>query len=171
MNCKQAYHLIHAELDGELADVQQSALDEHVDTCEPCRLLRTQFLAMKAGFEWLADQSQTPSQDTPTEPVIIPLPWVRRAAGFAVAAAAVGALYLAWPFGAAPQDDQFASITSNEPKLEFELTGESFDKYLAVERHTEEPRVHLVWLYKNQGYSKDSSSLETPQDPIAFVRS
>lgn len=166
MNCERAHDLIHTELDGELADDQLGTLNEHVDTCEPCRLLRSQFLAMQTSFEWLTDQSQAPLQETPPKPAIIPLPWVRRAAGFAAAAAAAVALYLALPFGGPPQDNQFASLTSNEPKLKFELTGESFDKYLAVERHTEEPHVHIVWLYKNQGYSKDSSSLERPKTPV-----
>ncbi len=166
MNCTQAHHLIHVELDGELADEQQSALNEHVNTCEACRLLRMQFLAMQTSFEWLTDQSQTPLQDTPAALVIIRLPWVRRAAGFAVAAAAVVALYLAWPFSRAPQDAQVASTTSDEPKLEFELTGESFDKYLAVEQESGEAHVHIVWLYRNQGYSKESSRAERPETTL-----
>ncbi len=162
MNCEQAHNLIHAELDGDITAEQQLALQTHTETCESCGLMRTQFRAMEKSFDWLAEQSEVVPQAAPAEPTIIRGPWVRRAAGIAVAAAACVALYLALPFGG-PQDGvEIASDQPPESKLEFQLTGESFDKYLAVEQESAAPNVHIVWLYKNQGYSKGSSQVDRP---------
>ncbi len=159
MNCEQAHNLIHAELDGDITAAQQLTLQRHIDSCESCFLMRTQFQAMEAGFDWLAEQSEVVPQAAPAEPTIIRGPWVRRVAGIAVAAAACVAFYLALPFGG-PQDE--AQIVSDQARLEFHLTGESFDKYLAVEEESTEPNVHIVWLYENQGYSRESSRVNRP---------
>ncbi len=169
MNCEQAHNLIHAELDGDITAEQQLALQTHTETCESCGLMRTQFQAMEKGFDWLAEQSEVVPSAAPAEPTIIRGPWSltlacqgRRVAGIAVAAAACVALYLALPFGG-PQDGvEIASDQPPKPKLEFRLTGESFEKYLAVEQESAAPNVHIVWLYKNQGYSKGSSQVDRP---------
>ncbi len=172
MKCERARNLIHAELDGEINAEQQGALQAHVETCESCRVLRAQFKAMVEGFEWLAEESETVPQTAPAEPTIIRLPWVRRAAGFAVAAAAVIALLVAWPFGGSSEHTRLVSShesTTDQPggsRFEFELLGESFDTYLAVEQESSDPHVHIVWLYKNQGYSKKSSSMNHPEKPV-----
>ncbi len=173
MNCEQAHNLIHAELDGDITAAQQLALQTHTDTCESCGLMRTQFQAMEMGFDWLAEQSEVMPQAAPAEPTIIRGPWSltlarqgRRVAGIAVAAAACVALYLALPFGG-PQDEvKTGSDQPPKPKLEFRLTGESFEKYLAVEQEWTEPNVHIVWLYKNQGDSRESSRGERPKTPL-----
>ena len=162
MNCEQAHDLIHAELDGVITAEQQLALQTHTETCGSCGLIRTQFRAMEKSFDWLAEQSEVVPSAAPAEPTIIRGPWVRRAAGFAVAAAACVALYLALPFGGPQGEVEIVSDQPAQPKLEFRLTGESFDKYLAVEQESTEPNVHIVWLYKNQGYSKESSQLDRP---------
>ncbi len=169
MNCEQAHNLIHAELDGDITAEQQLALQTHTDTCESCGLMRTQFRAMEKGFDWITEQSEVVPQAAPAEPTIIRGPWSwtltrhgRRVAGVAVAAAACLALYLALPFGE-PQDEvKIVSDQPPKPKLQFQLTGESFEKYLAVEQESTEPNVHIVWLYKNQGYSKGSSQVDRP---------
>ena len=162
MNCEQAHNLIHAELDGDITAQQQLALQTHTETCESCGLMQAQFRAMEKGFDWLAEQSEVVPQAAPAEQMIIRGPWVRRVAGFAVAAAACVALYVALPFGRSPGEREVVVIPPPEPKLQFQLTGESFDKYLAVEQESTEPNVHIVWLYKNQGYSKESSQLDRP---------
>ncbi len=159
MNCEQAHNLIHAELDGDITAAQQLTLQTHTETCESCGLIRTQFQAIAQGFDWLAEQSEVVPSAAPAEPTLIRGPWVRRAGAIAVAAAACVAFYLALPFGG-PQDE--AQIVSDQARLEFHLTGESFDKYLAIEQESTEPNVHIVWLYKNQGYSKESSQLDRP---------
>ena len=166
MNCEQAHNLIHAELDGDITAEQQRALQTHTDTCESCSLMRKQFRAMETGFDWLTEQSEVVPSAALAKPTIIRGPWSltpacqgRRAAGIAVAAAACVALYLALPFGR-PQGE--VEIVSDQPKLEFQLTGESFEKYLAVEQESAEPNVHIVWLYKNQGYSRESSQVDRP---------
>ena len=158
MNCEQAHNLIHAELDGDITSEQQLALQTHTETCDSCDLMRTQFRAMEKGFDWLAEQSEVVPQAAPTEPTIIRGPWSltracqgRRVAGIAVAAAACVAFYLAWPFGGSPGEREVVVNPPPESKLQFQLTGESFDKYLAVEQESTEPNVHIVWLYKNQG--------------------
>ena len=162
MNCDQAHILIHAELDGDITAEQQLTLLTHTESCDSCSLMRTQFQAMEAGFDWLAEQSEAVPQAAPVVPTIIRGPWVRRVAGIAVAAAACVALYHSLPFGG-PQDDvKIVSDQPPEPKLQFRLTGESFDKYLAVEQESATPNVHIVWLYKNQGYSKGSSQVDRP---------
>ena len=163
MNCEQAHNLIHAELDGDITAEQQLELQTHTETCESCCLMQAQFRAMETGFDWLAEQSEVVPAATPAQPMIIRGPWVRRAAGFAVAAAACLALFLARPFGG-PQSE--IEIVSDQQKLEFHLTGESFDKYLAVEEPSTEPNVHIVWLYKNQGYSKESSRVNRTEDTL-----
>ncbi len=162
MNCEQAHNLIHAELDGDITAEQQRALQTHTETCESCSLLQAQFRAMEKAFDWLTEQSEVVPQATPAEPMIIRGPWVRRAAGFAVAAAACLALFLAWPFGGQQGEVEIASDQLTQPKLEYHLTGESFEKYLAVEQESTEPNVHIVWLYENQGYSRESSQVDRP---------
>ena len=162
MNCEQAHNLIHAELDGDITTAHQRALQTHADTCESCGVMRRQFQAMEEGFDWLTEHSDVVSQATPAESTIIHGQWTRRVAGFAVAAAACVALYVALPFGRSPGEREVVVIPPPEPKLQFQLTGESFDKYLAVEQESTEPNVHIVWLYKNQGYSKESSQLDRP---------
>ncbi len=162
MNCEQAHNLIHAELDGDITPEQQLALQTHTETCNSCDLMRTQFRAMETGFDWLTEQSEVVPAATPAQPTIIRGPWVRRAGEFAVAAAACLALFLAWPFGGQQGEVEIASDQPAQPKLEFRLTGESFDKYLAVEQASTEPNVHIVWLYKNQGYSRESSQVDRP---------
>ena len=162
MNCDQAHNLIHAELDGDITVEQQCTLQTHTETCESCGLMRTQFRAMEKGFVWLAEQSEALPQAAPAEPTIIRGPWVRRAAGIAVAAAACVAFYLALPFGRPQGEVETVSDQRAQPKLEFRLTGESFDKYLAVEQESTEPNVHIVWLYKNQGFFRESSQVDRP---------
>ncbi len=169
MNCEQAHNLIHAELDGDITVEQQRALQTHTETCESCRLMQTQFRAMEQGFDWLAEQSEVVPQASPAEQTIIRGPWSltlgrqgRRAAGIAVAAAACLAFYLALPFGGPQGEVEIALDQPAQPKLEFQLTGESFDKFLAVEQESTEPNVHIVWLYKNQGYSRESSQVDRP---------
>ncbi len=168
MNCEHAHNLIHTELDGDITAEQQLALQTHTETCGPCGLMRTQFQAMEAGFDWLAEQSNAVPARTPAQPTIIRGLWVshglwvRRAAGIAVAAAACVALYVALPFGRPSGKHEVAVLPPPKPKLEFHLTGESFDKYLAVEHESTEPNVHIVWLYENQGYSKESSQVDRP---------
>ncbi len=162
MNCEQAHNAIHAELDGDITAEQQLALQTHTETCDPCGLMRTQFRAMETGFAWLTEQSEVIPQAAPAEPTIIRGPWVRRAAAIAVAAAACVAFYLALPFGGSPEGPEVVVKSPPESKLEFHLTGESFDKYLAVEQESTEPNVHIVWLYKNQGYSRESSQVDRP---------
>ncbi len=162
MNCEQAHNLIHAELDGDITAQQQLALQTHTETCESCSVMRTQFRAMAKGFDWLAEQSQVVPSAAPAEPTIIRGPWIRRAAGIAVAAAACVALYVASPFGRPSGKHEAAVVPPPQSKLEFHLTGESFDKYLAVEQESTEPNVHIVWLYKNQGHSKESSQVDRP---------
>ncbi len=166
MNCAQAYNLIHAELDGDITAQQQRALQTHTETCESCGLMQTQFRAMDQGFDWLTEQSEIVPQAAPTVPTIFRLPWVRRAAGMAVAAAACVALYVALPFGRPSGNHEVVVIPPPEPKLDFHLTGESFDKYLAVEEESTEPNVRIVWLYKNQGYSKESSRGNRPETTL-----
>ncbi len=162
MNCEQAHNLIHAELDGDITAEQQLALQTHTGTCESCGLMRTQFRAMEQGFDWLAEQSEFILQAAPTRPTIIRGPWLRRVAAIAAAAAACVTLYLALPFSRPSGEHEVAVNPPPEPKLEFHLTGESFDKYLAVEQKSNQPNVHIVWLYKNQGYSKESSRVDRP---------
>ncbi len=166
MNCAQAHNLIHAELDGDITAEQQLALRTHTETCESCDLMQTQFRAMEKGFDWLAGQSEVVPAAAPSEPTIIRGPWARRAAGFAVAAAACLALFLALPFGGSQGEHEVVVSPPPEPKLDFHLTGESFDKYLAIEQESTEPNVHIVWLYKNQGRSKKSSQLDRPTTPL-----
>ena len=166
MNCEQAHNLIHAELDGDITAEQQLALQTHTETCESCGLRRAQFREMEQGFDWLAEQSEVVPQAAPAEPTIIRGPWVRRAAAIAVAAAACVALYLASPFGGSPGEREVVVNPPPEPMLQFRLTGESFDKYLAVEQESTEPNVHIVWLYKNQGYSRESSQVDRPTTPL-----
>ncbi len=166
MNCEQAHNLIHAELDGDITAEQQRALQTHTETCDPCGLMRRQFQAMEQGFDWLTEQSEVVPAATPDQAMIIRGPWVRRAAGFAVAAAACLALFLAWPLGGPFGEGELAENLPAQQKLEFHLTGESFDKYLAVEEPSTEPNVHIVWLYKNQGYSKESSRVNRPEDTL-----
>ena len=163
MNCEQAHDLIHAELDGDITAAQQLSLQTHTETCDSCGLMRTQFRAMEKSFDWLAEQSEVVPSAAPAEPTILRGPWVRRAAGIAVAAAACVAFYLAWPLGESPGEREVVVIPPPQPKLEFHLTGESFDKYLAVEQESTEPNVHIVWLYKNQAYSKESSQADRPK--------
>lgn len=169
MKCERARNLIHAELDGEINAEQQGALQAHVETCESCRALQAQFKAMAEGFEWLAEESETVPQ---TAPAIIRLSWARRVGGAATAAAAVIALLVAWPFGGSSEHTRFVSSdesTTDQPggsRFEFELVGESFEKYLAVEQESSDPHVHIVWLYKNQGYSKKSSSMNHPEKRV-----
>ncbi len=162
MNCTQAQNLIHAELDGDITAEQQLALQAHAETCESCGLMRSQFRAMETGFDWLAEQSEVVPAAMPAEPTIIHGPWVRRAAGFATAAAACFALYLILPIGGPQGDIEIVSDQPTKPKLEFHLTGESFDKYLAVEQESAESNVRIVWIYKNQGYTKESSKMDRP---------
>ena len=162
MNCEQNHNLIHAELDGDITVEQQLALQTHTETCHSCDLIRTQLQAMEQGFDWLAEQSAVVPQAAPAEPTIIRGPWLRRAAAIAAAAAACVTLYVALPFGRSPGEREVVVIPPPEPKLQFQLAGESFDKYLAVEQESTEPNVHIVWLYKNQGYSKESSQLDRP---------
>jgi anti-sigma factor RsiW len=154
MNCEQARNLIHAELDGDITAEQRLALQTHTSSCESCSLMQGQFRSMEDGFDWLAEQSEVVP---PAAPTIIRLPWVGRAARIAVAAAACLALYLAWPSG-----ETQPRVAKAEPDLQFQLNGESFDKYLAVEQESAQPNVRIVWLYKNQGYSKESSRLDRP---------
>ncbi len=161
MNCEQAHNLIHAELDGDITAQQQRALQTHTETCGPCGRMRRQLQAMEQGFDWLTGHSEIVPQATPAEPMIIRGPWVRRAAGI-IAAAACLALYLALPFGRSPRERQVVVIPPPESQFQFQLTGESFDKYLAVEQESTEPNVHIVWLYENQGYSKESSQVDRP---------
>ena len=166
MNCEQAHNLIHAELDGDITVAQQRALQTHTEKCESCSLAQMQFQAMEAGFDWLAEQSEVVPAAAPAQPMIIRGPWVRRAVGFAVAAAACLALFLAWPFGGSQDETGIVLDQPAQPYLEFHLTGESFDKYLAVEQESTQPNVHIVWLYKNQGYSKESSRVNRPEDTL-----
>lgn len=163
MNCAQAQNLIHAELDGNITAAQQRTLRMHTETCDSCGLMRSQFRAMETGFDWLAEQSEVVPQAAPAGPTIIHGQWTRRVAGFAVAAAACVALYVALPFGRSPGEREVVVVPPPEPKLQFQLTGESFDKYLAVEQESTEPNVHIVWLYKNQGYSRESSQMDRPK--------
>ncbi len=163
MNCEQAHNLIHAELDGDITAQQQLTVAAHTETCKSCSLMRTQFQAMGKGFDWLTEQSEVVPQAAPAEPTIIPGPWLRRVAAIAAAAAACVTLYVALPFGRPSGKNEVAVILPPEPKLEFHLTGESFDKYLAVEQESTEPNVHIVWLYKNQAYSKESSHMDRPK--------
>ncbi len=158
MNCAHAHKLIQAELDGELGADQCLSLADHLDDCEACRTIQAQFRDMDAGFEWLAEESEAVPQPASA---IIRLPWVGRAA---IAAAAAIVLWVAWPFGGPSDHTRF--VSSDESKFEFELVGESFDKYLAVEQESIEPNVHIVWLYHNQGFSKKSSSLGRPAEPM-----
>ncbi len=166
MNCTQAHSWIQAELDGETSAEQQGALQAHIETCGACRELQTQFKAMVEGFEWLAEDSEMVPQ---TASAIIRLSWARRVA---VAAAAAIVLWVAWPFGRPSEQTHFVSSGESIPhqptesKFEFELVGESFDKYLAVEQESIEPKVHIVWLYRNQGFAKESSSAECPKTPL-----
>ncbi len=162
MNCEQAHNLIHAELDADISVEQQLTLATHTETCEACNLMRTQFRTMEQGFDWLAEQSEVVPSAAPAEPTIIRGPWLRRSAAIAAAAAACVTLYVASPFGSPSGEHEVAVNPRPEPKLEFRLTGESFDKYLAVEQESTEPNVHIVWLYKNQGYSKESSQVDRP---------
>ena len=166
MNCEQALNLIHAELDGDITAARQRALQTHTETCNPCGRLRRQFQAMEQGFDWLAEQSEVVPQAASPEPMIVRGPWVRRAVGFAVAAAACLALFLAWPFGGSQDETGIVLDQPAQPYLEFHLTGESFDKYLAVEQESDESNVRIVWLYKNQGYSKESSRVNRPEDTL-----
>ena len=167
MKCERAINLIHAEFDGETSAEQQRALQTHLETCESCRVLQTQFKAMAEGFEWLAQESETVPQ---TAPAIIRLSWARR--GAVAAAAAAIALGVAWPFGGPSGPTRFVSndvSTPHQPaesNFEFELIGESFNKYLAVEQESIEPNVHIVWLYRNQGYAEESSSAEHPETSL-----
>ena len=165
MNCTQAHNLIHAEFDGDITGQQQLALEAHTETCESCGSMRTQFRAMEQGFEWLTEQSEVVPSASPAELTIIRGPWFRRAAGI-IAAAACVALYLVLPFSRPSGEHEVVVISPPESKLEFHLTGESFDKYLAVEQESAEPNVHIVWLYKNQGYSKESSQVDGPTTPL-----
>ncbi len=166
MNCEQAHNLIHAELDGDITAAQQRALQTHTETCDPCGLMRRQFQAMEQGFDWLTEQSEVVPQATLAEPTIIRGPWVRRAAAIAVAAAACVALYPALPFGRPSGEREVVVIPPPQSKLEFHLTGESFDKYLAIEQESTEPNLHIVWLYENQGRSKKSSQLDRPANTL-----
>ncbi len=166
MNCAQAHNLIHAELDGDITAEQQLALRTHTETCESCGLMQTQVRAMEKGFDWLAGQSKVAPQAAPSEPTIIRGPWIRRVAGVAVAAAACVALYLALPFGGSQGEYEVVVSPPPEPKLDFHLTGESFDKYLAIEQESTEPNVRIVWLYKNQGYSKKASQVDRPANTL-----
>lgn len=167
MNCTQAHSLIQAELDGETNAEQHRQLQAHTKTCEACQARQAQFQAMAEGFEWLAQESETVPQ---TPPKVIRISWAPRVA--AVAAAAAIVLLVAWPFGRPPKQDQSVSTINQIPdqntgsRFEFELTGESFDKYLAVEQESIEPNVHIVWLYPNQGLTKKSSSLAPLTDPV-----
>ena len=163
MNCTQAHDLIHAELDRDITAQQQLALDAHAEKCESCGLMRTQFQAMGQGFDWLTEHSEILPQAAPAEPTIIRGPWIRRAAAIAVAAAACVTLYVALPFSRPSGEHEVAVNPPPKPKLEFHLTGESFDKYLAVEQESTVPNVHIVWLYKNQGYSRESSQMDRPK--------
>ena len=163
MNCEQAHNLIHAELDRDITAQQQLALDAHAEKCESCGLMRTQLRAMEQGFEWLAEQSEVVPSAASAEPTIIRGPWLRRIAAFAAAAAACVTLYVALPFSGPPGEHKVVVNPPPKPKLEFHLTGESFDKYLAVEQESTEPNVHIVWLYKNQGYSRESSQMDRPK--------
>ena len=172
MKCERARNLIHAELDGEIKAEQQRTLQSHVETCESCGLMRAQWRAMERGFDWLAEQSGTLAQAPATASTIIRPSWLWRAAGAAVAAAAVIALLVAWPFGGPSEHTRL--VTSDEPttnqpggaRFEFELVGESFEKYLAVEQESGEPNVHIVWPHKNQGYSKESSRVDDPETTL-----
>ncbi|MCZ6653016.1 MAG: zf-HC2 domain-containing protein [Planctomycetota bacterium] len=162
MNCTQAHDLIHAELDGDITAEQQRALQTHTESCELCSLMQAQFRAMEKGFDWLAEQSEVVPSAALAKPTVIRGPWVRRAAAIAVAAAACVAFYLALPFGGPQGEVEIVSAQPAQPKLEFRLTGESFDKYLAVEQESTEPNVHIVWLYKNQGFFRESSQVDCP---------
>ncbi len=162
MNCEQAHNLIYAELDGDITAQQRLTLATPTETCESCGLMQTQFKAMEKAFDWLTEQSEVVPQAAPAKPTIIRGPWLRRVAAIAVAAAACVTLYLASPFSRPSGEHEVVEIPSPQSKLEFHLTGESFDKYLAVEQESTEPNVHIVWLYKNQGYSKESSQTDRP---------
>lgn len=167
MKCERAHSLIHAEFDGESNAQQQRALQAHIETCEACRTLQAQFQAMAEGFEWLAQESEMAPQ---TAPAIIRLLWVRRVAIAAAAAAMV--LWVAWPFSGPSEqtrlvsNDESAPHQRTESNFEFELVGESFDKYLAVEQEPIVPNVHIVWLHRNQGFSEESSSAERFETPL-----
>lgn len=167
MKCERAHNLIHAEFDGESNAEQQRGLQAHIESCEACRALQAQFRAMAEGFEWLAQESETVPQTAPTTIRVL---WIRRVAVSAAAAAIV--LWVAWPFGGPSGPTRFVSNDESTPhqpagsQFQFELVGESFDKYLAIEQQSSVPNVHIVWLYHNQGFSKKSSSLEVPETPL-----
>ena len=180
MNCEQAHQFIHALLDDEIAPADRSNLDGHVHSCEPCRALLAQYREIQSGFGWLAEQNTEvilPKADGVSRSSLarrrIRFPLWRWAGGAIAAAAAVAALFYYLGGEDSPGRSKMvmnapltidAPPTAFAPPVEVELVGESANRFLALPQSTDNPRVHIVWLYATQPQAKPSSERPAASD-------
>lgn len=150
MNCNQAREYLHKLLDGELEGARRPGLDEHLGRCEDCRSLWAQLQALDGGLAWLSAASESFGATTMAPPrrAIRGL-WMVPAAAAALVVLAAGLRLMLAPVAderLVPPTMVSAPAVEAAP-FEFELAGQSHDRYIAVLQPSTRPRVHVVWLY------------------------
>lgn len=154
MNCEQADELMQRALDGELNEADREALERHLSGCSQCRQASDELQALAVGLERLAkrdpfaDEKLPPigSERQPATAPVVWRPWAFGAVGLAAGIALMFGLFFNQPANepvlvAVPE----ASAPAFTPTIK--LAAASRETFMPVTVETDDPRVHIVWLY------------------------
>lgn len=149
MNCARARAAMHLEIDHELDRAGREQLTEHIASCSTCRLEYDQLSAVTAGLGWLARQSA----DVPAQHTHSVRRFVLGGAGLAAAAMiALSAMWLAGPV--VPNTTRVSAPSLARVRLSAAMDA----RFIAVQRESTMPRVHVVWLYEVERSDTNGSS-------------
>lgn len=180
MNCDAASQHLDDWLDGVLSDETRDAVDAHVETCDACRALFAGYESLTVDLATLGAIADRIADEKPSEsPVALPRPGVgirwgwglRIAASIAIAAGAALATWSAWTApsqrGTLVQDvddtDGQRVVSppgSIAPVLRFALAEDNDP--LVVPVKTDNPRIHMVWLYPSIKTGEAAAATDAP---------
>ena len=157
MNCEQADELMQRALDGELNEADREALEQHLSGCSQCRQAFDELQALAVGLERLAKRDPFADEELPSigserQPAIAPVvwrPWAYGAVGLAAGIALLFGLFGVLFNQPADEPVHVAVPEAIAPAFTptIKLAAASRAAFMPVTVETDDPRVHIVWLY------------------------
>jgi hypothetical protein len=172
MNCTQARHAIHLDLDGELTPLRKRALRRHLAGCNACRATMQQHTAIRGAMARLAEQSRDREGAEPKTIKFPPAPdhsprWRR----FAAVAAVLALCIAGWQVSVSLRRHHSTGTARAVPNLDPPIPPASprpiasveFDPsadVIVVPKPTRNPNITVLWIYPAV------RTAEAPRQPI-----
>ncbi len=164
MDCDRARQLIDAAGESDLHPQERASLEVHLQTCDECRVCREQMSQLDAALSLLREATEAIPARAAGATAGRPQArrWLLRGALRAAAVIAIGVLSVLWMTNSqrqqsAPAPTGRTQVTTPQKAtpVHIALAGRSAESYVAVERESSSPKVHVFWLYAVPGDRRD----------------